>query len=97
MKKNLSGHFMQAGQHNDEPSWALCIEEGVVLGKFVGEQLFLGRTFITYDMAHEGRQANTFSEGDEKRRQLKMQVASSRDVIKHSYEAERITHETEHK
>ena len=91
MKKNLNGHFMPAGQHQDEPSWALCIEEGVVLGNFVGEQLFFGRTFITYDMAHEGLQADTFSEGDEKRRQLKTQVVSSRDVVKHSYEAESIT------
>ena len=59
---------MPAGQHNNEASWALCIEEGVVLGKFVGEQVFYGSTFLTYDMAHDGRQADTFSEGEEKRR-----------------------------
>ena len=34
-------------------------EEGVVLGGYVGERVFLGRTFITYDMAHEGTQADT--------------------------------------
>ena len=68
MKKNLNGHFMPAGQHNNEASWALCIEEGVVLGKFVGEQVFYGSTFLTYDMAYDGRQADTFSEGEEKRR-----------------------------
>ena len=95
MKQNTDGQFMPAGQHKDEPSNALCIKEGVVLGNFVGEQVYLGRTFITYDMAHEGSQADTFYEGDEKRSKLKMQAASARDVIRRSRETERITHETE--
>lgn len=95
MKQNLTGQFMPAGEHKGDPTYALCTEEGVVLGNFVGEQLYLGRTFITYDMAHEGEQADTFYEGDEKRQQLKTRGISSRDVIRRSYETERITQITE--
>lgn len=95
MKLNLNGSFMPSGHRNGEPVWSLCVEEGVVLGVYIGERVFLGRTFITYDMAHEGIQAETLSKGDESRRQLKMRPTSARDMIKYSREAERITHETE--
>ena len=95
MKLNLNGSFMPSGKRKGEPVWSLCVEEGVVLGVYISERVFLGRTFITYDMAHEGVQANTLSEGNEKRRKLKMRQTSARDMIKYSREAERITHETE--
>lgn len=95
MKLNLNGSFMPSGHRKGEPVWSLCVEEGVVLGVYIGERVFLGRTFITYDMAHEGIQADTFSKGDESRRQLKMRPTSARDMIKYSREAEQITHETE--
>ena len=52
-------------------------------------------TFITYDMAHEGIQADTLRKGDENRLQLEIRATSSRDMIKYSREAERITHKTE--
>ncbi len=57
----------------------------------------LRRTFITYDMAHEGAQAETLSEGNENRRNLKLRPTSARDMIKYSHEAERITRESEQK
>ena len=95
MKLNLNGSFMPSGHRKGEPVWSLCVKEGVVLGVYVGERVFLGRTFITYDMAHEGIQADTFSEGDESRRQQKMRLTSARDIIKYSREAEQITYETE--
>ena len=97
MKLNLSGSFMPSGKRKGEPVWSLCVEEGVVLGVYIGERVFLGRTFITYDMAHEGIQADTLRKGDESRLQLKMRPTSARDMIKFSREAERITHETEQK
>lgn len=97
MKLNLSGSFMPSGKRNGEPVWSLCVEEGVVLGVYVGERVFLGRTFITYDMAHEGIQEDTLRKGNENRLQLKMRPTSARDMIKYSREAERITHETEQK
>ena len=95
MKLNLNGSFMPSGHRKGEPVWSLCVKEGVVLGVYVGERVFLGRTFITYDMAHEGIQADTFSEGDESRCQQKMRLTSARDIIKYSREAEQITYETE--
>ncbi len=95
MKLNLNGSFMPSGKHNGEPVWSLCVEEGVVLGVYVSERVFLGRTFITYDMAHEGIQADTLRKGDENRLQLEIRATSSRDMIKYSREAERITHKTE--
>ena len=97
MKLNLNGTFMPSGQRKGEPVWSLCVEEGVVLGVYVGERVFLGRTFITYDMAHEGAQAETLSEGNENRRNLKLRPTSARDMIKYSHEAERITRESEQK
>ena len=97
MKLNLNGQFMPSGNRNGESVWSLCVEEGVVLGVYIGERVFLGRTFITYDMAHEGAQADTFSEGDEKRRQQKLHSTSARDMIKYAHEAEQITNETEQK
>lgn len=93
MKTNFNGSFMPSGKRKGEPVWSLCVEEGVVLGVYISERVFLGRTFITYDMAHEGIQAATFSEGDESRRKLKMRPTSARDMIKYSREAERITNE----
>ena len=66
-----------------------------MLGVYVSERVFLGRTFITYDMAHEGIQADTLRKGDENRLQLEIRATSSRDMIKYSREAERITHKTE--
>ena len=95
MKLNLSGSFMPSGKYKDEPSWSLCTEEGVVLGIYISERVFLGRTFIKYDMAHEGRQADTLREGDENRRNLKLKMTSPRDMIKFAQEAERITKKSE--
>jgi hypothetical protein len=94
MKMNPNGSFQPSGNRKGEPVWSLCVKEGVVLGVYISEKVFLGRTFVTYDMAHEGIQADTFSKGDESRRQLKMRPTSARDMIKYSREAEQITHET---
>ncbi len=95
MKLNLNGSFMPSGKRDGVPVWSLCVEEGVVLGVYVSERVFLGRTFITYDMAHEGIQAETLRKGDENRLQLEVKITSARDMIKYSRETERITRKTE--
>ena len=66
-----------------------------MLGVYISERVFLGRTFITYDMAHEGIQAETLRKGDENRLQLEVKITSARDMIKYSRETERITRKTE--
>lgn len=95
MKLNPNGSFQPSGKRKGEDVWSLCEKEGVVLGVYIGERVFLGRTFVTYDMAHEGEQAAIFNEGDEKRSELRMHVTSAREMIRSAHEAERITHESE--
>lgn len=95
MKMNPNGSFQPSGNRKGEPVWSLCVKEGVVLGVYISEKVFLGRTFVTYDMAHEGKQTDIFNEGDKNRRGLKMRATSAREVIRSAHEAERITNETE--
>ena len=95
MKMNTSGTFMPNGKHKGGPAWALCIEEGIVLGKYVSELCFFGSTFITHDILHDGRQSKMAWEGEEKRQALKPKPTGIRETIRMANEAERVTDECE--
>lgn len=91
MKNNYCGTFMPNGKHNDQPSWALCIEEGLILGKFVSDLCFFGSTFITHDLLYDGRQSKMAWEGEDRRQSLRPQYSSVRERMRMTRDTERIT------
>lgn len=95
MKMNVNGTFMPNSKHNGEPAWALCMEEGLVLGRYVSELCFFGSTFITHDILHDGRQSRMAWEGEEKRQAQRPKVAGIKATIRMARDAERITNECE--
>lgn len=97
VKRNLYGTFERNGYHKGYPSYLICTKEGVSLGYYLSQQIFLCNTFITYDMAYPGKQQKIIDHGKEKQEKQRYiyNSAGLRDIIRYTRNIEQIAEQSE--
>ena len=88
MKMNRRGSVQLEGKYDGKQSWALYTDEGMVLGHYVSDLVYWGKTFITHDMVHDGKQRRVAQRGA---KDFRKQRGSSRKTLAESAQLTRQT------